>query len=69
MATKKSDLDTETSQEAAKTKDPVGKASEPTKAEPIAVAANEPYPTGSAPDPEDAFEAAHGFRRTPKKEG
>ena len=63
MATKKSDLDTETSQEAAKTKDPVGKASTPTKAEPVEVAANEPYPTGSPPDPEDAFFAAHGFRR------
>jgi len=31
--------------------------------------AAEPYPTGNPPDPEDQFEAAHGFRRTPKKEG
>lgn len=32
------------------------------------IEANQPYPTGNPPDPEDAFEQAHGFRRTPKKE-
>lgn len=47
--------------------DPVGKASAPTKAEALDIPANEPYPTGSPPDPEDAFEAAHGYRRA--KEG
>jgi hypothetical protein len=30
--------------------------------------AQEPYPTGNPPDPEDEFEKMHGFRRTPKKE-
>lgn len=30
--------------------------------------AQEPYPEGNPPDPEDTFEQAHGFRRTPKKE-
>ena len=32
-------------------------------AEPMKLAPTEPYPTGSPPDPEDAFVAAHGFRR------
>lgn len=63
MATTKADTTTETK---AKT-DPVGKASEPTKVQPLDIPANEPYPTGSPPDPEDAFFAAHGYRRA--KEG
>lgn len=45
-------------------KDPVGAPVEPgPKVEPVTVAVKEPYPTGSPPDPEAAFEAAHGFKR------
>ena len=37
------------------------------KIDPNPVEPGEPYPTGGG-DPERDFEAAHGFRRTPKKE-
>jgi hypothetical protein len=39
-------------------KDPAEKPIEP----------GQPYPTGNPPDPEAAFEAAHGFRREKAKE-
>lgn len=49
--------------------DPVGEAVPiDGKPEPVKTSPGEPYPTGSPPDPEDQFEAAHGFRRAPKKE-
>jgi hypothetical protein len=46
--------------------DPVGKATEPVKVKTIAdegVDVRDPYPTGAPADPEEAFFAAHGFRR------
>jgi hypothetical protein len=39
---------------------------DPSVAEVVKVDQHEPYPTGSPPDPDEAFEKAHGFRR---KEG
>jgi len=48
--------------------DPVSPAVSPKPAETIedlGIAANEPYPQGNPRDPEDDFEAAHGFRRAP----
>jgi hypothetical protein len=52
--------------------DPVSPAVSPEPAVTIedqGIAANEPYPTGNPRDPEDDFEAAHGFRREVPKEG
>jgi hypothetical protein len=46
--------------------DPVGDPVNPKPLEEleiIKVAPREPYPSGAGPDPEDQFEAAHGFRR------
>jgi hypothetical protein len=46
--------------------DPVSPAVQPEPAatiEDLGIAPNDPYPTGSPPDPEADFEAAHGFRR------
>jgi len=34
----------------------------------LGITSVDPYPTGSPPDPEDQFEAAHGFRRAPPAE-
>jgi hypothetical protein len=47
-------------------KDPVSDAVNPKPLEElqvVKVAPREPYPGGPEPDPEDAFVAAHGFRR------
>lgn len=47
-------------------KDPVGEATEPQpldKLNIVKVGAREPYPGGKEPDPELAFQAAHGFKR------
>lgn len=53
-------------QPAERSPDPVSPSVKPEPAETIedqGIAANEPYPTGNPRDPEDDFEAAHGFRR------
>ena len=41
--------------------DPVGEAQEPEKVEVVDVAKDEPYPTGSPPDPAEEFKKIHGF--------
>lgn len=53
--------------EAEKAKPEPAKADE-TKIAPNPVEATDPYPTGSPPDPEDQFAAAHGYRREQPKE-
>jgi len=58
----------EAEREAEKAKREAEKAERKGEAAPKPVEANEPYPTGSPPDPEAAFEAAHGFRREKPKE-
>lgn len=61
---------TETTTKVEPRPDPVG---EPVQPEPAAtiddlgIKANEPYPDGNPHDPEDDFEAAHGFRRATVK--
>jgi hypothetical protein len=46
-------------------KDPVGEAKEigVEKVKNVETTKDEPYPVGAGPDPEDAFVAAHGFKR------
>lgn len=51
--------------------DPVSPAVSPEPAATIedqGIKANEPYPTGNPHDPEDDFEAAHGYRRDGKED-
>lgn len=38
----------------------------PASVEPVQNTAQEPYPTGNPPDPEDEFAKIHGFRRDGK---
>lgn len=70
MTDKKHDTETQPAKRTAEAKtDPVGAPVQPTPAETIddlGIKANEPYPEGSPHDPEDDFEAAHGFRRAAK---
>jgi len=63
-APSKDDLKTE--QDKAGGKQPVNPPKEPEKATPVETQQHEPYPTGSPPDPEDAFEQTHGYRRQEK---
>jgi hypothetical protein len=58
----------EAEREAEKAGREAAKAERKEEAAPKPVEPTEPYPTGSPPDPEDAFEAAHGFRREKPKE-
>jgi hypothetical protein len=44
-------------------KQPVNPPKEPEKATIVDVGQHEPYPTGNPPDPDKAFEEAHGFKR------
>lgn len=53
--------DLKTEQE--KTPSPAGAKHEVGTATPVEIKSTEPYPEGTPPDPEDAFFAAHGFRR------
>lgn len=66
MTTKKDTAELTENQPAERKPDPVSPAVEPTKAETVedlGIGSTDPYPTGSPRDPEDDFEAAHGFRR------
>lgn len=58
----------EPEEEAKADKDPVPPVV-PGKVKPVEIAKDEPYPSGGKPrDAEADFEAAHGYRRTPKEE-